>query len=74
MSCPCSAPKCHNFYLLLFSFGPNAVSKGGGKAFDVEVEVKDPYAFDLLECVNDISRSQKEIMETISTVRNYPGL
>ena len=65
----CSAPNCDDV-----SFGPNAVSKSGGKAFDVEVDVKDPYAFDLLESVNDISRSQKEIMETISTVLTCTAL
>lgn len=50
------------------SFGPNAVSKGGGKAFDIEVDVKDSFAFELLESVNEISRSQRDVLETIITV------
>jgi hypothetical protein len=54
--------------LILGSFGPNAVSKGGGKAFDIEVDVKDSFAFELLESVNEISRSQRDVLETISTV------
>jgi hypothetical protein len=44
------------------------VAKGGGKAFDIEVDIKDPYAFDLLESVNEITKSQREIMEVISAV------
>ena len=51
------------------SFGPNAIAKAGGKAFDIEVDVRDPYAFDLLESVNDINRNQKEMLETISQVQ-----
>ena len=53
------------------SFGPNAVAKAGGKAFDIEVDVRDPYAFDLLESINDISRNQREMMETISQVKSH---
>jgi hypothetical protein len=41
------------------------VAKGGGKAFDIEVDVKDHFAFELLESLNDISKSQKEILETL---------
>lgn len=47
------------------SFGPVAVAKGGGKAFDIEVDVKDHFAFELLENLNHISKSQKEILETL---------
>lgn len=46
------------------------MAKGGGKAFDIEVDIKDPYAFDLLEGINEITKSQKEIMEVISAVRS----
>ena len=52
------------------SYGPSTVAKGGGKAFDIEVDIKDPYAFDLLESVNEITRSQREIVEVISAVRS----
>ena len=55
---------CHD------SFGPSTVAKGGGKAFDIEVDIKDPYAFDLLESVNEITKNQREIMEVISAVRS----
>lgn len=44
------------------------MSKGGGKAFDIEVDVKDSFAFELLESINDITRSQRDVLETISTV------
>jgi hypothetical protein len=44
------------------------VSKGGGKAFDIEVDVKDSFAFELLESVNEISRSQRDVLEITSTV------
>lgn len=50
------------------------MAKGGGKAFDIEVDIKDPYAFDLLESVNEITKSQREIMEVISAVRNNVSL
>lgn len=71
---PCRLPNgrlqqsLYTRYCILCSFGPNAVSKGGGKAFDIEVDVKDSFAFELLESVNEISRSQRDVLETISTV------
>lgn len=55
---------------MFVSYGPSTVAKGGGKAFDIEVDIKDPYAFDLLEGINEITKSQKEIMEVISAVRS----
>jgi hypothetical protein len=48
------------------SFGPNAVSKGGGKAFDIEVDVKDPFAPDILGVINEISKTQRETVDTLS--------
>ena len=47
------------------------MAKGGGKAFDIEVDVRDPYAFDLLESVNDIARTQREMIETVSQVHYF---
>jgi hypothetical protein len=54
--------------LISNSFGPAAVGRAGGRAFDIEVNVRDTYASDSLEILNRLADREKDIKEPLDQV------
>lgn len=60
------------FYTLLYRFTSKAVSKAGGRVFDITVDVVDPLAASQIECLNRMSTLERRMDSSFEQVVQCP--